>query len=37
VETAHDLPGDVELAICRGDRIFWQHASVETEVVSGWL
>lgn len=36
-ETAHDLPDDVELAICQVATELSQHASVETEVVSGWL
>jgi len=36
-DTAHDLPDDVELAICQVATELSQHASVETEVVSGWL
>jgi len=35
--SAHDLPGDVELAICQVATELSQQASVETEVVSGWL
>lgn len=36
-ETAHGLPDDVELAICQLATELSQHASVETEVISGWL
>lgn len=34
---AHDLPGDVELAICQVATELSQQGSVESEVVSGWL
>ncbi|MBM4410715.1 MAG: hypothetical protein FJ037_05230 [Chloroflexi bacterium] len=36
-ETAHGLNDDVELAICQLATELSQHASVETEVISGWL
>ena len=35
--TAHDLPDDVELAICQLATELSQQGSVESEVVSGWL
>lgn len=35
--TAHDLPDDVEVAICQVATELSQQGSVESEVVSGWL
>ncbi len=35
--TAHDIPEDVELSICQVSTELSQQASVESEVVSGWL
>ncbi|MEX2031990.1 MAG: hypothetical protein WEA81_03895 [Dehalococcoidia bacterium] len=35
--TAHDLPDDVEIAICQVATELSQQASIESEVVSGWL
>ena len=36
-DTARGLPDDVEMAICQLATELSQHASVETEVISGWL
>ncbi|MEX2373895.1 MAG: hypothetical protein WD800_08860 [Dehalococcoidia bacterium] len=35
--SAHDLPDDVELAVCQVATELSQQGSVESEVVSGWL
>lgn len=36
-ETAHGLPDDVELAVCQVATEMSEEASIEAEVVSGWL